>query len=94
MSVVSYPNYGRQEKMVEKNKQETNSQDALSKRLDIVIMLLLDRQRTQDKKITKADQIHMLYSSGLKSAEIGKLIGWPDSAVRTEISKMRRGKKK
>jgi len=77
-----------------RNNPETNSEDALSNRLDIIIMLLLDRQRTQDKKITKADQIRMLYSGGLKSVEIGKLIGWPDSAVRTEISKMRRDKKK
>jgi hypothetical protein len=49
--------------------------DAITKRLDVIIRLLMDAQRSSSE-IKKNDQILILDSVGLTNNEIGKIVGW------------------
>jgi hypothetical protein len=68
-----------------------NIDSAVTKRLDVIIRLLLDQQR-KDTEITKKEQILALDSIGLTSNEIGKIVGWPAKNVGSELAKFRRSK--
>lgn len=49
--------------------------DPLSTRLDVLIRLLLDKQRKEDKHITLGDQIVLLESFGLRAKDAAKILG-------------------
>jgi len=47
----------------------------VSDRLDVIIRLLLDRERKDDKKITVGEQLVWLESLGLLSKDAAKILG-------------------
>ncbi len=47
----------------------------VAERLDAMLRLLLDEQRYREEGITIGDQILVLKDAGLKSSEIGKILG-------------------
>ncbi len=49
--------------------------DPVTDRVDVVIRLLLDRQRKEDKDVTVGDQLVMLESTGLRSRDAAKILG-------------------
>jgi hypothetical protein len=63
--------------------------DAQTKRLDVIIRLLMNGQRSTSE-ITKNDQILILDSVGLTDNEIGKVVGWTPRDVGSKLSKLRR----
>jgi hypothetical protein len=87
------PKYVKRKPAFKQDRRISSSEDldrhALTKRLDIIIRLLMDTQRSSSK-IKKKDQILMLDSFGLTDNEIGKIIGWSGRDVGSELSKLRR----
>lgn len=81
--------------MKNKKTEELDKRDATARRLDAIIRLLMDGQRTQDKgkRITKNDQVLILDSVGLTDGEIGKIVGWPAKDVGSKLSKLRKARK-
>jgi hypothetical protein len=78
--------------MANKKKKVKDDRDASTVRLDAIIRLLMDGQRAEsrEKKITKAEQVEMLHTVGLKDAAIGKIIDQPRNevaAIRTMLKK-------
>jgi len=49
--------------------------DPLSARLDVLIRILLERERKDNKGVTLGDQIIMLESTGLKGKDVSKILG-------------------
>jgi hypothetical protein len=49
--------------------------DPVADRLDVIIRLLLDRERRQDKQITVGEQLVMLESAGLRPRDAAKILG-------------------
>ncbi len=49
--------------------------DSLSARLDVLIRILLERERKDNKGVTLGDQIVMLESTGLKGKDVSKILG-------------------
>ncbi len=49
--------------------------DAVSSRLDVIIRLLLERERKDNEEITIGDQIVMLESTGLKGRDVARIFG-------------------
>jgi hypothetical protein len=95
-SMQKTPKYVKREQAFKQDRRISSSEDlgtdALTQRLDIIIRLLMDAQRSYSK-IKKKDQIVMLDSFGLTDNEIGNIIGWSRRDVGSELSKVRRSKK-
>jgi len=49
--------------------------DPVSARLDVIIRLLLDRQRKDDKEITLGHQLILLESTGLRAKDAATILG-------------------
>ena len=66
--------------------------DPVADRLDVIIRLLLDRERKQEKDVTIGSQLIMLESAGLRPTDAAKILG-PDvnqlSSYRRSASKKR-----
>lgn len=62
----------------------------VTRRLDIIINLLLDIKAEDTSKRTK---IQELAGMGLSPAEIGDIVGWSASSVSSELSKIKKAKK-
>ena len=53
----------------------------VTKRLDAVLRLLLDRRRENNKEVTIGDQILVLMDSGLGQGEAGSILGVESNQV-------------
>ena len=49
--------------------------DPVSARLDILIRIMLERERKDNKGVTVGDQIIMMESTGLKGKDVSKILG-------------------
>lgn len=69
--------------------------DPISARLDVIIRLLLERQKKDNKEITIGDHIVFLESTGLEGKDIAKVLGVDVrqlAAYRRSAQKKRKGK--
>jgi hypothetical protein len=48
--------------------------DPVTDRLDVIIRLMLDREKTVDKEITIGDQLAKLESTGLRPTDAAKIL--------------------
>ncbi|HLI46036.1 MAG TPA: hypothetical protein VKU94_02470 [Geobacterales bacterium] len=79
------------------SKESSKSLDTsgITRRLDAIIRLLMEEQRSQeqDKKITQVEQVLMLHDIGLTDTEIGNIIGYARknvAAIRTNAKRMKK----
>jgi hypothetical protein len=49
--------------------------DTVTDRLDVIIRLILDREKREDKEITIGDQLAKLESTGLRPSDAAKILG-------------------
>jgi hypothetical protein len=64
-----------------------NKENAITKRLDIIIRLLMEEQRIT-RHISKNQQILSLHSLGLTAAEIAPMVGWGGKNLSNQIYKL------
>jgi len=67
---------------------------ALSKRLDIIISLLLRQLPKAGDTISGRDQIEVLESLGVRPVEISRILGKKESYVSKELVSIRKSKTK
>lgn len=67
--------------------------DEITKRLDVIIYLLIKQTKEKDET-TKKEMIAELFEWGLKDFEIANILGKTRSYVSSEITKLKKGKKK
>ncbi|MCP4364593.1 MAG: hypothetical protein GY800_04770 [Planctomycetes bacterium] len=81
-------------KSTESPNQVTN-QEAIVKRLDIIIHLLLKQAETKDTdESARATEIKMLRDQGLTNIEIAAVLGKTESYISSALSKLKNKKKK
>lgn len=68
------------------------SEENISKRLDVIIRLLLEQQLLEGK-MKRNDQLQLMTSAGLNPSEIGKIIGYSGGDVSSQLSKLKKKKK-
>lgn len=54
---------------------EVENNDRIATRLDVIIRMLLDYQKEQDKGLATGDQLIFLEKLGLSSTEAAKILG-------------------
>jgi len=64
----------------------------VTKRLDVIIRLLLEQQ-LQEGKMKRNDQLEFMTSVGLTPAEIGNIIEYSPGDVSSQLSKIKKKKK-
>jgi len=64
----------------------------ITKRLDVLIRLLLEQQ-LQEGKMKRNDQLELMTSVGLDPKDIGKIIGYSPGDVSSQLSKIKKKKK-
>lgn len=74
-------------------KSSISPEDKIAKNLRIIIRLLIQQQISAGK-MTMKDVLVLLDSMDVGSTEIGQIIGWSQGAVGSELSKLKRGRKK
>ena len=67
--------------------------EEITKRLDVIIYLLIKQTKEKDET-TKKEMIAELFEWGLKDFEIASILGKTRSYVSSEITKLKKGKKK
>jgi hypothetical protein len=60
----------------------------MSKRLDVIIRLLLEEQ-AKDGKLQRGDQLLILDSAGLSTSEIGKILGQQSKDISSRLKKLK-----
>lgn len=65
----------------------------VTRRLDIIINLLLEMMPEEGRKVTMRAKIQRLSDIGLSPTEIGDIVGWSPKSVSGELSKMKKTKK-
>ena len=65
--------------------------DAVVKRLDVLIRLMLDQQLAE-KKMKRKDQLLFMASVGLTTGDIAKILGQSSKDVSSNLKKLRDGK--
>jgi predicted transcriptional regulator len=73
-----------------KSEAERETRDALTKRFDVLIRLMLDEQLARDD-IKRKDQLLMLDSAGLTSGEIGQILGRASKDIASDLKKLKSG---
>ena len=68
------------------------STDAVTRRLDAIIRLLMEAQ-FKEGKLRRGEQLLILDSVALTSREIGRILGQPSKDVASAIKKLRKSKK-
>lgn len=68
----------------------TNEQD-ITKRLDVLIRLLLEQQ-LQEGKMKRNEQLIILESAGLTSGDISKILGRPSKDIASSLNSLRKKK--
>jgi DNA-directed RNA polymerase specialized sigma24 family protein len=66
----------------------TDEPDSVTKRLDALIRLTLDEQ-VERKAMKRKDQLMILDSVGLSSADIGRILGQPSKDVASALKKVK-----
>ncbi len=69
-----------------------NSDEILSKKIDLLIALLLRSQSTDSKPLNLREQVSWLADKGLRPAEISSLLGKKPSYVTKEMSLIKKQK--
>ncbi len=64
----------------------SSDQDSISRRLDALIRLTLDEQ-LERKTMKRKDQLLILDSVGLSTADIGRILGQPSKDVASNLKK-------
>ena len=72
---------------------EGGEPDAATKRLDALIRLTLEEQISR-KSLKRKDQLLILDSVGLSSADIGRILGQPSKDVASNLKKAKAEAKK
>jgi transposase-like protein len=54
---------------------DESSSDPITKRLDIIIRMMLESKKEQDEKLNTGDQLVFLESTGLSSTEAARILG-------------------
>jgi signal recognition particle GTPase len=65
------------------------SAESVTKRLDAIIRILMEEQN-QSGQLKRSDQIRILDSVGLTSAEIARIVNQPSKDVASAIGKLRK----
>lgn len=65
----------------------------VTRRLDIIINLLLQMRPKEARKVSMRAKIQELSDMGLSPAEIGEIVGWAPKSVSAELSKMKKAQK-
>ena len=68
----------------------TNDEN-ITKRLDVLIRLLLEQQ-LQEGKMKRNEQLVLLDSTGLSSGEIGKILGRPSKDIASQLNTLKKKK--
>jgi len=63
--------------------------DAIVKRLDVLIRLMLDQQLKESKMFRK-DQLLFMDSVGLTSGNIGKILGQSSKDIASQLNKLKK----
>lgn len=68
----------------------TNEED-ITKRLDVLIRLLLEQQ-LQEGKMKRSEQLTLLDSAGLTPSEIGKILGQVSKDISSQLIRIKKKK--
>lgn len=78
--------------MVKMSKEKSIETDEITKRLNVIIYLLL--KQSQEKGETKRQMIKELKDIGLKDKEIAEIFGRSQSYISSELTKLKKSKGK
>ena len=67
------------------------SDENTSKRLDVLIRLMLEQQ-LQEGKMKRSEQLSLLDSAGLTPGEIGKILGQASKDISSQLIRIRKKK--
>jgi len=70
---------------------EVSDLSQVTRRLDIIINLLLEMRPEGARKVTMRQKIQELSDMGLSSTEIADIVGWLPKSVSGELSKISKG---
>jgi len=68
-----------------------SNDENITKRLDVLIGLLLEQQ-LKDKKMKRKEQLIILDSAGLTSGEIGNILGQSSKDIASQLNTIRKKK--
>lgn len=72
---------------------EVGDLSEVTRRLDIIINLVLEMRPEGARKVTMRQKIQELSDMGRSSSEIADIVGWAPKSVSGELSKMKKAKK-